>query len=342
MNNHRSRCALAGTALAAALSVMACGGEPGFTEDEPGAAREPIAGGIPVVGAPGVVDFTIPGHEGSAVPVACTGSMIAPNVILTAAHCFKLGLLGLVANQTTGTFMTTISYYDPFQGMRRPVFEESDGPATWLARNYHYDADFPGDANDDLGVVIVPGTFRDTTYHDYKRLYDDLDGPISSGFLKAYGAGVYTWDGDYDNELRRASFEVESVSPEHIVTDNQEQQTCVADSGGPLIKVSSTAGQPNSLELLVGVLSQHEGNPDSAHCADNNPYFLSTGGDNSAWCKIKSNFWWLQDTVGLDCTRLSGTSTYFYRRCFKLPFIEDVLDEGLSQGLETAIAMAVF
>jgi hypothetical protein len=100
-----------------------------------------------------------------------------------------------------------------------------------------------------------------------------------------------------------------------------------------LVKVVSSL-----LELVAGITSLNEHNPDSKFCADDTPFFGSTGGDNTAYLKVSNNLGWIQNTVGLTCARLS--SSLFYRRCFQIPFIEDVAFEGLSRDAETAIAMA--
>jgi hypothetical protein len=324
--------------FASGLSLIGCAGETSIVENE-GEASAELRGGTVVTGAPGLVDIKREGGKSvSDADYDCTGSMIAPNVVLTAAHC-----MGDVAetSEIMGSIDVTIRYFDPKNG-RRIVFDSAvSGAARWArVSTYHYDDDFPGDANDDMGVIIVPGMFTNTDYHDYKRLYDDGAAPLD-GMLRAYGAGIYTYSGADDANLRKGVFEVENVDTNHIITDNQDNlNTCAGDSGGPLIKVGSPPGAPNSIELVAGVLAIHQ--VDAADegplCADNEPWVGSTGGDNSAWCRVQpTRINWIQSVAGLTCTQLSVD--LIYRRCFALPFIEDVEFEGRTRGTETAIAM---
>jgi hypothetical protein len=335
---------------AAALLSLGCGAEAALDEAELDRIQSAMAGGTVITGALGVVEFTLEQPQ----PVSCTGTMIAPNVVLTAAHCFVIGLGwarnadGASLTEREGSILTTVYYYDPDVG-RRNVFS---GDATWIARE-SWDlapggggdfgstlGDFPGDANDDIGLLIIPGTFTNTDYRDYKRIYDDIASPLDDTFLGAYGAGIFDDFGTWDHELRKGSFEVENVSPEHIITDNEAQRTCGGDSGGPLVKLMSPSGAPK-VELVAGINSMREANQASpgSDCANDSPQFPTTGGDNTAWCRAQMHMAWIENAGGLSCTRLHATAGFFYRRCFSLSFINEVSYESLISR-ETTVALA--
>ncbi|HKO48147.1 MAG TPA: hypothetical protein VJV79_10510 [Polyangiaceae bacterium] len=115
------------------VGVSSCSA-PVESNEQTAAVEQKIIGpdGHELYGAKGAVDFvyTLVGPRGPSV--SCTGSMIAPHVILTAARCF------LVYSDDAahdGEIDVSIHYYDPKSG-RRPVYE---GTAHWTAH-----PSFPG------------------------------------------------------------------------------------------------------------------------------------------------------------------------------------------------------
>ena len=139
-----------------------------------------------VKGFPGVV-------EGG----GCTGSMIAPNVILTAAHCLDSVGAG-PSSRGSGRF--TILYHDP-NGGSRPLFRGTI-QATWhVPPSYRTltgrTLDYAGDANADHGLIMITrpvsglDRFPNTDYHDYLRIYSDKKGFLKTK-LHVYGAGRIT------------------------------------------------------------------------------------------------------------------------------------------------------
>jgi hypothetical protein len=256
--------------------------------------------------------------------------MIAPNVILTAAHCFDA--LG-AKTQRRGSTNVIINYYDPNSG-RRPVFS---GTATW-ARYPTYDgSDQPsgaGGANDDIAIIEIPAQFTDTSYRDYLRIYSDFGSYLDTN-LTAYGAGLFSYSGNSDNSLRTTWFEVENVAEDHITVDTRDLvSVCQGDSGGPLTYFVSAAGQ--TFPTIAGVLSK--GDTDSEDegelCANNDPPH-----DNAYYCRtIGSKLSWIESETGVAC-RLESGGSRGYRRCFDLPMIEDVAAEGYGLGVGVAVAM---
>ena len=307
----------------AALSCEQASSQEGGTTENVTSVEEELRGGTVVTGTVGVVDYVTPVGN-------CTGSMIAPNVVLTAAHCFDD--LGAVTQQS-GSTMFTINYYDPRVG-RRPVFS---GTATW-ARYPAYDGwDQPsgaGGANDDMAIIKIGGTFTDTNYHDYLRIYSDFGSYLDTN-LTAYGAGRFSYSGNLDDNLRTTWFEVENVAEGHIAVDTRDLvSTCKGDSGGPLEYLVSSAGQ--TLPTIAGVLSKGDIDPEDegSICTNNDP-----PNDNAYYCRtIANKLSWVESETGVAC-RLQSGGNRGYRRCFDIPLVEDVAGEGYGLGQGVALAM---
>jgi hypothetical protein len=319
------------------------------TEDSvatPGQQSEPLRGGTVwqagELGKVGVVDFFLDGSATNDDPTnECTGSMIAPNVVLAAAHCFDdYG----ARTASSGTNGFTIRYFDPKVG-RRIVFQ---GDAAWFVAptyNGNEGDNGAGDANDDMGIIVIPGEFALTDYRDYLRIYADVDGPLryancSFGFcddalLTLFGAGRFTYSAMTDANLRSGSFPVEDVDANHIVIDSLDDlNPCAGDSGGPLIHYTTLVG--NQLPTIAGVMSNGDIDPETegTWCTNNDPPH-----DNAHACRISANrVSWLEGVAGISCQPMTGAVVY--KRCFAIPFIEEVAGEGLDQAQATAQLMA--
>lgn len=327
-----------------------------------------------VYGAIGVVDltYTIPGTD----PVSCTGSMIAPHVVLTAARCF---FPYVALDQHDGSVDVTIHYYDPKYG-RRLVHA---GLANWVAH-----PDFPGydcvgllcprighhasrpkharrfprrapfvaneadTAKNDVAVIVVPevlGSLNSgvTDYHDYLRVYFDKVEPLEDGTrLNAYGAGFFDQD-QLDDQLRYGAFNADveqndSPGPPFLRLEGRqgtnEVNMCKGDNGGPVEYNVTVDGQ--SVPTIAGVWSNFNMEllgEEGPDCANSTPTH-----DDSYACLINdSHVHWIETVTGLSCAPQSGGS-HEYVRCFELPFIEDVPGEGVyERNVATAIVMSI-
>ena len=285
---------------------------------------QPLAGGF-VTNAYGVVEVNVPQLWPKG---GCTGSMIARDTVLTAAHCFDA--LNVPAN---ATISVNIFYFDPEQG-KRLVFS---GTAN-LAKYPTYSGWGNGD---DLALVTIPGAFLDTDYHDYKRLLAPAAGNSLPDSQRFYGEGFFTADTGVPNDfqLRTHGLRVEDVATWHITTDNGDGiRTCKGDSGGPLNVVASS---PSGVEyeLVSGVLSGSD-TSFSSICASENP----VPGDNSYFTRpaaTTSYVSWIESTLGHSCTSFKPVGNWPYLRCFDLDFVEDVEFESNPQGLEVAMVGAI-
>ncbi len=289
-------------------------------------ATHALRGGIVINGFPGIVEF-----------MNCTGSMIAPNVILTAAHCMDQLGAG-TARRGTGNF--TINYHHPIRG-REQVFT---GTAMWFVpASYRTmtgrDLDFAGDANSDHGVVMISRTvsgsdrFTNTDYHDYLRIFSDKKDFLDTE-LDIYGAGSHSYSGSTDNRLRKHWFEVESVEYNHVVLDTRDQVSiCLGDSGGPLIYTG--IGSEHAVPMIAGVTSGMElGEPwfEGDICAHNDPPRDDAFASRVSWRVIR----FIEQSTGVAC-RVHTNANKEYVRCFELPFIEDIDYEGMDRNVAVAI-----
>jgi len=151
---HRAR-SLVGLTLACYLvvGISSCSA-PVESNEQTAAVEQKITGpdGHGVFAARGAVDFAysidIP-EAGISIPVSCTGSMISPHVILTAARCF----LPFSAAVPEGFEIkkVTINYYDPKFGRRKV----HDGPAFWKSH-----PSFPS-YSADPGILTNPEILKD-------------------------------------------------------------------------------------------------------------------------------------------------------------------------------------
>ena len=296
---------------------------------ETGSTVQEIRGGAVVEGFAGVVVFVSP------IGQICTGSIIAPDVILTAAHCLRQ-LFPLPVNSGQARFIIGHSIDADNNAVIEPLY---DGQATWIA---HPDFDFSAPAagastaNADIGVIKTPLPLPSVGHEDYLRLYADVDSRLVS--LDAYGGGLFTYSGKFDGQIRTARFDVESVKKNHIVIDNRKWVTvCQGDSGGPLIYFLQR--QTRIGGLVTGVLSASEKDADEGlACANNDPPNDDSFYSRTNWAKLAT----VMNAAGVDCP-LDSAAGVSYRRCFDTPFINNVPFEGLERGVATAIvAAAIF
>lgn len=217
--------------VALALGFAGCGGEdPALL----GQTAQEIIGGSSDAADPAVV-LVFAQQPRSAQGFLCSGTVIAPRVVVTAAHC--------LSPQTIGTGNT-------FQ-----VFFGSDWnkatTTSWAAvKEVHFDPAFDArnlGAGHDIGVVILA---QPTSVKPVPRYRGSWNPSMVGQPVRLAGFGVS--DGKTQGGVgikRSVSTRLDDYNGLLLHVGDSEHQSCEGDSGGPALM--TIAG----VETLVGVTS---------------------------------------------------------------------------------------
>ncbi len=278
-------------------------------DDDVGQVSQGIRGGDVILGSPGVVEFKQPNS-------GCTGSIIAEDAILTAAHC--LDFLGS-AGVRSGVSIFEIVYHHPKEG-RKLIHS---GFARWFEHPQYaekppkLDSEGkpdvpPSDTPEfDIAVIKVPKPFPDLTYRDYLPLYRDSTQLVrNQRWIRFFGAGRFMFGGEGDNQLRTTRFLLEDITANWFTLDNRKPtRVCKGDSGGPAVyELSGTS------MAILGVASQSNapllGSDD---CAVATP-----GWDNSTFARTsRGNVSALLRQAGLSCAE-DVEAGVLLTRCYRV------------------------
>jgi V8-like Glu-specific endopeptidase len=221
-------------AVAGALVGTACGPSelPDSTSTEVTAKEEAIIGGTLAQGDPATVAMAV--RYGSGYESVCTGTLIAPKTVLTAAHCIYAYGQSAPYYVTFGTYASS-----PTKAVR--VISQVRHPS------YNRSAY-------DFGILRLETPVTDVTPIPMNET------PMNSSHvgrpIRHVGFGLTQGGGSDSGTKREVTYNLRQVQAYTIESGAQGKQTCQGDSGGPGFMVMPGGTQ----EVLVGVVSYGDEN----------------------------------------------------------------------------------
>ncbi|MBS1149172.1 MAG: Alkaline serine protease [Myxococcaceae bacterium] len=194
--------------------------------DEVQRERSGIVGGVTDTGDPAVVALTVQGQE------YCTGTLVGPKTILTAAHCVNVYGTQTPYYAAFGTYAS-----QPTQRVRiiSQIAHPSYNPNSGVSH--------------DFGVLQLASAVTNVTPIPMNEK------PMNSSHvgmpIRHSGFGITSGGGGGGGTKRQVSYNVRQVTSALIESGAAGKQTCSGDSGGPAFMVMPG----NTAETLVGVVS---------------------------------------------------------------------------------------
>jgi secreted trypsin-like serine protease len=192
----------------------------------------------------------------------CTASAIAPNVLLTAAHCIR--------EKHFVVLNSSISCESGFDASKH--IAEVRG----VLKHKDWDLESTSGSNSAKDVAIV--VLKENLPSSYRvlKIADPTRVDFANGEIRFIGYGVVDYNSGGSGILRRTSIPISKVTAntnKNIVEIDQSngQGVCSGDSGGPsLVKI-------DGVEQILGINSVVAGTEDASLCRDGAIQSLASG-----------------------------------------------------------------
>lgn len=169
---------------------------------------------------------------------ACTGTLIAPDVVLTAAHC-----VGEYPPESFGVLFGALS--DPGRG---PLGSGLDGSFFRVIGVRVHPLFEPATFAHDLALLRLAG---EAHVPPVPRFEGPLEGALVGSKARVVGFGFA--DEGPVGAKRHGTVEVTEISERELVYKSAPSMTCSGDSGGPVLMTI------DGVERIVGVTSRGDG-----------------------------------------------------------------------------------
>jgi uncharacterized protein (TIGR03382 family) len=213
--------------------LLACG-------DATRSSSSAIVGGSADATTSGVVMVYIHAKAQGGGWATCSGTVISPHVVLTAAHCVDVALVGLGTDAVYQIYVGNDIYGKPpatdFYAVQTTAFDPAFIPNPQaIASKGH-----------DVGVVVTNDALPITPVPFARAIDPSIIG--QSARLVGYGEADPT-DASSDGVRRSGSTTIAKLDDHEVITADQLPSGCEGDSGGALLTTI------DGRETVVGVIS---------------------------------------------------------------------------------------